>query len=374
MKRSGMLAVISAAGLAGVEIDGDLARRRSSAGRLAEGRGGVDGAHGAVGGGLDDRRWRALWIRGVDVGRPPGRRRRGGRCTRTCTSRPPSTSQLGFQRRCSSSARPVSAAAGGQAGARGPARASGAVSARVGPLARGRRGAARLGSAGGQRRRGRGWRGLGGRGLAGAAWRRGLRRGLARARASARRGFGGGGGRGGGSAAAARAAAGPARRGASAAGVGAGSSAVCVVGRLARPGARSAVGRVGDDGHRHRPSRPSGRGVRQEIMQRRGDGRRAGRREPTSAGETSARVAAPAGSAARRSCAVVAAGRRAAGVGDQVDRGEARGGQRRHHLGDDLIGAPCRRRGHRSAGRSRRRPWPAARGARLANGDRGPRR
>ena len=33
------------------------------------------------------------------------------KATRTCTSRPPSTSQLGFQRRCSSSVRPVSAAA-----------------------------------------------------------------------------------------------------------------------------------------------------------------------------------------------------------------------------------------------------------------------
>src|SRR4030095_11537574 len=49
-----------------------------------------------------------------------------------CTSRPPSTSQLGFQRRCSSSVRPVSAAAERPVPTAGLG--SGAGSGRAGPL------------------------------------------------------------------------------------------------------------------------------------------------------------------------------------------------------------------------------------------------
>ena len=54
--------------------------------------------------------------------------------TRTTTSRPPSTSQLGFQRRCSSSARPLIAAADA-APVPSAGLACGAVSGRAGPVA-----------------------------------------------------------------------------------------------------------------------------------------------------------------------------------------------------------------------------------------------
>ena len=72
---------------------------------------------------------------------------------------------------------------------------------------------------------------------------------------------------------------------------------------------------------------------------------------------------------APRSAGLAARGR-AAGVGDQVDRGEARGGERGHHLGDDRIGRLAVGADVDRLGRGRRRPSRAgaARGWRTAIG------